>query len=129
MADASRDERSYDLLVNAIRSMTGVDELEEVRHLAAEFYAGDDRLRQLESIIDARERELRIDEERATTEPGRPLSPLQVANLLTLARIEADPATLRAMLLRLSPMSDPSRRFVADIIEERIQELERKNER
>ena len=127
MADAPRDARSYDLLVNAIRSMTGVDELEEVRHLAAEFYAGDDRLRELETIIDERERELRIDEDRASTEHGRPLSPLQVANLLTLARIESDPATLRAMLLRLSPMSDPSRRFVADIIEERIQELERKN--
>ena len=58
MSESPRDARGYTLLVNAIRSIMSTNELAELRAFACEQYAGDDRLEELEAMIEVRAFEL-----------------------------------------------------------------------
>ena len=53
-----RASHSYALLVRAILGQTTLGELAALRRLAREVYAGDDRLAELEAMIDDRASEI-----------------------------------------------------------------------
>ena len=54
MNDIPKDARGFTLLVDAIRSMSAIDELAALRAFARVEYAGDPRLAELEGMIDDR---------------------------------------------------------------------------
>ena len=58
MHDIPKDPRGFTLLVDAIRSMTAIDELAALRAFARVEYAGDPRLAELEGMIDDRANEI-----------------------------------------------------------------------